>query len=54
MVTEVAPLKKLWPAESYHRGYYRLHPENPYINNVSAAKVEHVQKAFASELKSPR
>ena len=54
IVTEVAPLKKFWPAESYHQGYYRLHPENPYINNVSAAKVEHVQKAFANELKNPR
>ena len=54
IVTEIVPFKKFWPAEDYHQGYYRLHPENPYINNVSAAKVEHVQKAFAKELKSPR
>ena len=54
IVTEIVPLKKFWPAEDYHQGYYRLHPENPYISNVSAAKVEHVQKAFAKELKSPR
>ncbi|SFQ38603.1 peptide-methionine (S)-S-oxide reductase MsrA [Hymenobacter arizonensis] len=53
IVTEVLPLKKFWPAEDYHQGYYRLHPENPYITNVSAKKVEHVQKEFAKDLKSP-
>ncbi|MBF9236333.1 peptide-methionine (S)-S-oxide reductase MsrA [Hymenobacter sp. BT683] len=53
IVTEVVPFKKFWPAEDYHQGYYRLHPENPYISNVSARKVEHVQKAFAKDLKSP-
>ena len=53
VVTEVVPFRKFWPAEDYHQGYYRLHPENPYIGNVSARKVEHVRKAFASDLKSP-
>ncbi|WP_426058712.1 peptide-methionine (S)-S-oxide reductase MsrA [Hymenobacter sp. B1770] len=53
IVTEVQPLKKFWPAEDYHQGYYRLHPENPYIAHVSAKKVEHVQKEFAKDLKSP-
>ena len=53
IVTEMVPFKKFWPAEDYHQGYYRLHPENPYIANVSAAKVEHVRKAFTSDLKSP-
>ena len=54
VVTQVVPFQKFWPAEAYHQGYYRLHPENPYIGHVSAAKVEHVQKAFASDLKSPK
>ena len=53
IVTQVLPLQKFWPAEDYHQGYYRLHPENPYITNVSARKVEHVQHAFAKDLKSP-
>ena len=53
IVTQVAPLQKFWPAEAYHQGYYRLHPENSYISHVSAAKVEHVRKAFAQDLKSP-
>ena len=49
----MVPLQKFWPAEDYHQGYYRLHPENPYITNVSAHKVEHVQQAFAKDLKNP-
>ncbi len=53
IVTEVLPFQKFWPAEDYHQGYYRLHPENPYIVNVSAHKVEHVQRVFAKDLKSP-
>ena len=53
VVTQVLPFQKFWPAEDYHQGYYRLHPENPYITNVSARKVEHVQRAFAKDLKNP-
>ena len=53
IVTQVVPMQKFWPAEDYHQGYYRLHPENPYITNVSARKVEHVQRAFAKDLKNP-
>ena len=53
IVTQLLPLQKFWPAEDYHQGYYRLHPENPYIANVSAAKVEHVQREFAKDLKNP-
>lgn len=53
IVTQVVPFQKFWPAEAYHQGYYRLHPENPYIANVSARKVEHVQRAFAKDLKNP-
>ena len=54
VVTQVVPFQKFWPAEAYHQGYYRLHPENPYIGHVSAAKVAHVQKAFAGDLKNPK
>lgn len=51
IVTQLAPLTKFWPAEDYHQGYYRLHPENPYIAHVSAAKVAHVRHAFPKLLK---
>jgi peptide-methionine (S)-S-oxide reductase len=51
IVTQVVPFKQFWPAEDYHQGYYRLHPDNPYITNVSAHKVEHVRKQFPQDLK---
>ena len=51
IVTQVVPLQQFWPAEGYHQGYYRLHSDNPYIENVSAHKVEHVRKLFPSLLK---
>ncbi len=53
IVTQVVPLQKFWPAEDYHQGYYRLHPDNPYIVNVSRHKVEHVRQAFPGDLKNP-
>ena len=51
IVTQLVPLTQFWPAEDYHQGYYRLHPDNPYISSVSAHKVEHVQRAFPQLLK---
>ena len=53
VVTQVVPFQKFWPGEDYHQGYYRLHPENGYLAHVSAPKVEHVQKLFPKDLKSP-
>jgi peptide-methionine (S)-S-oxide reductase len=51
IVTQVVPFKQFWDAEDYHQGYYRLHPDNPYIEAVSARKVEHVRKQFPQDLK---
>lgn len=51
IVTEVAPYGEFWSAEGYHQNYYELHPENPYISNVSRPKVEKVKKTFADILK---
>lgn len=51
IVTQVVPLTKFWPAEEYHQGYFRLHPDNPYIATVSAHKVEHVRQLFPQDLK---
>jgi peptide-methionine (S)-S-oxide reductase len=51
IVTQVVPFKQFWDAEGYHQGYYRLHLDNPYIEHVSAHKVEHVQKLFPNLLK---
>ena len=51
IVTQVVPFQQFWDAEDYHQGYYRLHPENPYIEAVSARKVEHVRQKFPQDLK---
>jgi peptide-methionine (S)-S-oxide reductase len=51
IVTQVVPFKQFWDAEEEHQGYYRLHPDNPYIINVSEHKVAHVRKLFPQDLK---
>jgi len=44
IVTEIVPLTRFYPAEGYHQGYYRNHPEAPYCRLVIRPKVEHIQK----------
>lgn len=51
IVTQVLPFKVLYPAENYHQGYYRLHMDNPYIQNVSVPKVMKLRKVMNSLLK---
>jgi len=51
IVTEVTPYKVLYPAEVYHQGYYRLHPESGYIQSVSEPKVMKMRKAVPTLLK---
>jgi len=51
IVTEVTPYKVLYPAEVYHQGYYRLHPESGYIQSVSVPKVMKMRKAVPQLLK---
>ncbi len=51
IVTEVAPLEKFWPAESYHKDYFAVHPEQAYCQVVINPKVAKVQEKFAELLK---
>jgi peptide-methionine (S)-S-oxide reductase len=51
VVTQVAALTTFWPAEGYHQGYYRLHPEQPYVATVSRRKVEHFRQEFPKLVK---
>ena len=44
IVTEIAPLKKFYPAEDYHQGYYRANPNQPYCRMVIRPKVEKFEK----------
>ncbi|SMB95450.1 peptide methionine sulfoxide reductase [Hymenobacter roseosalivarius DSM 11622] len=53
IVTQVTAFTEFWPAEDYHQGYYRLHPNEPYIQSVSTPKVEKFRKLFPKLLQSP-
>lgn len=51
VVTQVVPFKAFYPAEVYHQGYYRAHPDEFYIETVSEPKVEKFKKRLADKLK---
>lgn len=46
IVTQIAPLKNFYPAESYHQDYAAHHPDNPYIAMFDLPKVKNLQKQF--------
>jgi peptide-methionine (S)-S-oxide reductase len=39
VVTELLPAPRFWPAEDYHQGYFRAHPEAGYCRVVIAPKL---------------
>jgi len=45
------PLTEFYPAEEYHRDYFRLHPDQAYCRAVIAPKVAKARKAFLEKLK---
>ena len=52
IAAEVYPFQKFWVAEDYHQNYERLHPENPYIQNVSIPRLNRFKAKFPELLKS--
>ncbi len=50
VVTEVEPFAAFYPAEAYHRSYYRNNPAQPYCQIVISPKVAKFRKKFASLL----
>ncbi|ARK10490.1 peptide-methionine (S)-S-oxide reductase MsrA [Fibrella sp. ES10-3-2-2] len=52
VVTQVVPFNVFYPAEVYHQGYYRAHPDEAYIRSVSEPKVEKFKKRLADKLKA--
>lgn len=52
VVTQVVPFNVFYPAEVYHQGYYRAHPDEAYIQSVSEPKVEKFKKRLADKLKA--
>ncbi len=53
IVTEVVPLTKFYPAETYHKDYYKLHPKEPYCQAVIAPKIAKLQARFIDKIKVP-
>ena len=51
IVTEVVPLERFYPAEAYHRDYYRRNPEQGYCRVVIAPKVAKVRKHYFEKLR---
>lgn len=52
IVTEIVPLDKFWPAEDYHRDYFRRNPQQSYCSLVIAPKVAKFREKFSQRLKS--
>ena len=51
IVTEVAPLTTFYPAEDYHREYFRRNPGKPYCQAVIAPKLKKFRDHWKSKLK---
>ena len=53
IVTELKPLDAFYPAEEYHRDYYRRNPNQGYCRAVIAPKVAKIRKLYFDRLKQP-
>lgn len=51
IVTEVVPLETFYPAEEYHRDYFRRNPNQGYCRAVIAPKVAKLRKHFFEKLR---
>ena len=51
IVTTLEPLTEFYPAEDYHRDYYRRNPGQGYCRAVIAPKVAKFRKQFLDRLK---
>ncbi|MEM0075701.1 MAG: peptide-methionine (S)-S-oxide reductase MsrA [Nitrososphaerota archaeon] len=52
IVTELVMFEQFYPAEDYHKDYFRRNPDKPYCRLVIAPKVEKFRKHFIDMLKS--
>lgn len=50
IVTEITPFTNFFPAENYHRDYYKRNGYQPYCVFVIKPKVEKVEKLFRDKL----
>ena len=53
IVTQVVPFEAFYPAEDYHRDYYRRNPRQSYCQVVISPKLAKFRAHFQSKLKKP-
>jgi len=53
IVTKIEPLEAFYPAEEYHREYYRRNPTQAYCRAVIAPKVAKLRSKYLAKLKQP-
>jgi peptide methionine sulfoxide reductase msrA/msrB len=51
IVTEIVELKNFYPAEDYHKDYFKNNPQNPYCQSIVRPKVDKFKKVFSDKLK---
>ena len=51
LVTQVVPLQAFYPAEDYHREYYRRNTYQPYCQVIIEPKVAKFRKQYLAKLK---
>lgn len=52
IVTEIEPAGVFWPAESYHRDYYRNNPDQAYCRVVIAPKIAKLRQHHLEKLRA--
>ncbi|MEQ9229124.1 MAG: peptide-methionine (S)-S-oxide reductase MsrA [Cyclobacteriaceae bacterium] len=50
-VAEIMEFEKFWVGEDYHQNYERLHPNHPYIRNISIPRLNRFKAKFPHLLK---
>ena len=51
IVTEIVPSPTFYPAEEYHREYYRRNADQPYCQFVIAPKITKLRREYLTRLK---
>ena len=52
IVTQVVPLEAFYPAEDYHRAYFKLNPSKPYCQAVIAPKLAKFRAHWKAKLRT--
>lgn len=53
VVTEIKPFEAFYPAEEYHRNYYRNNTNAPYCQVIISPKLEKLHTRFSELLETP-